>query len=62
MIFTPKSNPSNKTTYRVCDYEGPGVAMGMYNIDEVFKNNSSRLKDLHTLVFKWQFQKHNLFI
>jgi len=33
MTFVP-SNGGEKTTYVVNDYKGPGVAMGMYNLDE----------------------------
>lgn len=33
MTFSP-ADGSEKTTYVVNDYKGPGVAMGMYNTDE----------------------------
>lgn len=33
MIFTP-SDGGEKVTYIVNDYKGPGVAMGMYNLDD----------------------------
>ena len=34
MIFTP-SKGGEKKAYTVYDFKGPGVAMGMYNLDEV---------------------------
>jgi len=33
IVFTPK-NGGQKTTYKVFEYPGPGVGMGMYNLDE----------------------------
>jgi len=37
MVFTP-ADGSEKKTYKVFDFKGPGVAMGMYNLDESIKD------------------------
>ena len=36
MTFTP-SNGGEKVTYKVFDFKGPGVALGMYNLEESIK-------------------------
>lgn len=33
MVFTPKDG-SAKEVHNVYDFESPGIAMGMYNVDE----------------------------
>ena len=35
LVFTPKDGSAEKKSFVVYDFEGPGVAMGMYNHDEV---------------------------
>jgi len=37
MVFTP-ADGSEKKTFKVFDFKGPGVAMGMYNLDESIKD------------------------
>ncbi|KAI9297164.1 NADP-dependent isocitrate dehydrogenase [Neoconidiobolus thromboides FSU 785] len=37
MKFTPEDGSKQPTTYEIYDFKGPGVALGMYNIDESIK-------------------------
>ena len=37
--FTPTDSTKESITYKIFDFMGGGVAMGMYNTDEVIMNN-----------------------
>jgi isocitrate dehydrogenase len=45
LVFTPESG--EKQVLEVYDFKGPGVAMSMYNTDEVWGNDDTRTKSTH---------------